>query len=107
MGTWAMEGAIHALPALNVLFKETLPTDVIPRRCAACWMRDGTACTTCMYAACVMVPCVPHATASLVPARATCCALARTGGPLVAHDARPTAPCNAAPCLRNSRAIRT
>ncbi|PSC68559.1 DNA damage-binding 1 [Micractinium conductrix] len=31
VGTWAMEGAIHALPALNVLFKETLPTDVIPR----------------------------------------------------------------------------
>ncbi|KAL4429821.1 hypothetical protein ABPG77_010938 [Micractinium sp. CCAP 211/92] len=31
VGTWSMEAHIYALPALRPLFKEALPTDVIPR----------------------------------------------------------------------------
>lgn len=34
VGTWAMDAHIYALPSLKPLFKEALPTDVIPRRCA-------------------------------------------------------------------------
>lgn len=32
VGTWGMEAHIYALPGLRPLFKEALPTDVIPRR---------------------------------------------------------------------------
>jgi len=32
VGTWSMEAAIYSLPDLRPLFKEALPTDVIPRR---------------------------------------------------------------------------
>lgn len=31
VGTWGMEAAIYALPTLHPLFREALPTDVIPR----------------------------------------------------------------------------
>lgn len=34
VGTWGMEAAILTLPGLKPLFKEALPTDVIPRRCS-------------------------------------------------------------------------
>lgn len=34
VGTWSMDAAIYSLPDLRPLFKEALPTDVIPRRWA-------------------------------------------------------------------------
>ena len=35
VGTWGMEAQILTLPGLKPLFKEVLPTDVIPRRWAS------------------------------------------------------------------------
>ena len=41
VGTWSMEAAIYSLPDLRPLFKEALPTDVIPRRWAVQGGRAG------------------------------------------------------------------
>ena len=43
VGTWGMEALILTLPGLKPLFKETLPTDVIPRRWGGCTVRWAAA----------------------------------------------------------------
>lgn len=51
VGTWGMEALILTLPGLKPLFKETLPTDVIPRRWGGAHRALGC-CTACRWCAC-------------------------------------------------------
>lgn len=82
VGTWGMEALILTLPGLKPLFKETLPTDVIPRRWGTglrcCPAAPLAVCLVRVPACCIQMPqlldlanlCIPPYPAS--PQHAVC-----------------------------------